>query len=215
MRLNKFISETGICSRREADALIEQGLVTVNGGVATLGTQVDEGDDVRVRGRPLGAKKKSTYIAYNKPVGVTCTTERHVRGNIIDTIGHRERIFPIGRLDKDSDGLILLTNDGDIVNEILRVENRHEKEYLVTVDRPVTDDSPARSTERTTPVTATPRAASTSRTTAAVYRAGSETGTARRTPLLLRGIWPRTTSGPPYALRDTRIVVDPRATVLA
>jgi 23S rRNA pseudouridine2604 synthase len=140
MRLNKFISETGICSRREADALIEQGLVTVNGSVATLGTQVGDGDDVRVRGQPLGAKKKNTYIAYNKPVGVTCTTERHVRGNIIDTIGHRERIFPIGRLDKDSDGLILLTNDGDIVNEILRVENRHEKEYLVTVDRPVTDE---------------------------------------------------------------------------
>jgi 23S rRNA pseudouridine2604 synthase len=139
MRLNKYISETGICSRREADSWIEQGLINVNGAIATLGTQVEEGDEVRVRGAVLGAKKKDTYIAFNKPVGVTCTTERHVIDNIIDFIGHPERIFPIGRLDKDSDGLILLTNNGDIVNEILRAENHHEKEYLVTVDRPVTD----------------------------------------------------------------------------
>jgi len=139
MRLNKFISETGLCSRREADSWIAQGLVSVNGAIAVVGTQVQAGDDVRVRGKPLGEKRKDTYIAFNKPVGITCTTERHVAGNIIDYIGHPERIFPIGRLDKDSDGLILLTSDGDIVNEILRAENNHEKEYLVTVDRAVSD----------------------------------------------------------------------------
>ncbi|MBL6750024.1 MAG: 23S rRNA pseudouridine(2604) synthase RluF [Nevskia sp.] len=136
MRLNKYISETGICSRREADAWIAQGRVSVNGRPAELGTRVGDGDEVRIDGRPLGAKKKTVYIALNKPVGITCTTERHVRGNIVDFVNHRERIFPIGRLDKDSEGLILLTNDGDIVNRILRVENNHEKEYLVTVDRP-------------------------------------------------------------------------------
>ena len=139
MRLNKFISETGVCSRREADAWIAAGRVTVNGAVATLGTQVAEGDTVRVDGRPLGAPSRHVYLALNKPVGITCTTERHVPGNIVDFVGHRERIFPIGRLDKDSEGLILLTNDGDIVNEILRSENEHEKEYLVTIDRPVSD----------------------------------------------------------------------------
>lgn len=138
MRLNKHISETGLCSRREADALIAEGLVSVNGLVAGLGTQVTDQDEVRVRGELLGGKKKDTYIAFHKPVGVTCTTERHVQDNIIDYIGHTERIFPIGRLDKDSEGLILLTNNGDIVNEILRVENRHEKVYLVTVDRAIT-----------------------------------------------------------------------------
>lgn len=138
MRLNKYISETGICSRREADSWIEQGRVSVNGARAELGTQVNEGDEVRVNGRPVGAKKKQVYIALNKPVGITCTTERHIAGNIIDFINHPDRIFPIGRLDKDSEGLILLTNNGDIVNEILRVENRHEKEYVVTVDKPPT-----------------------------------------------------------------------------
>lgn len=138
MRLNKYISETGICSRREADRLIETGQVTVNGQRAELGTQVEDGDDVRVRGRPLGEKKKSTYIALNKPVGVTCTTDLRDPDNIIDFIGYPERIFPIGRLDKDSEGLILLTNNGDIVNEILRAEHNHEKEYIVMVDRPVT-----------------------------------------------------------------------------
>ncbi len=138
MRLNKFISETGVCSRREADSWIEAGRVTVNGTVALLGTRVGAGDEVCVDGRRVGAPSRHVYIALNKPVGVTCTTERHVRGNIVDFIGHRERIFPIGRLDKDSEGLILLTNDGDIVNEILRSENEHEKEYVVTVDRPLT-----------------------------------------------------------------------------
>lgn len=140
MRLNKYISETGICSRREADSWIEQGRVSINGKRAELGTQVNEGDEVRVNGRVVGAKKRQVYIALNKPVGITCTTERHIAGNIIDFINHADRIFPIGRLDKDSEGLILLTNNGDIVNEILRVENKHEKEYIVTVDRPVTTD---------------------------------------------------------------------------
>ncbi len=140
MRLNKYISETGICSRREADSWIEQGRVSINGKRAELGTQVNEGDEVRVNGRVVGAKKKQVYIALNKPVGITCTTERHIAGNIVDFVNHPDRIFPIGRLDKDSEGLILLTNNGDIVNEILRVENQHEKEYIVTVDRPVTAD---------------------------------------------------------------------------
>jgi 23S rRNA pseudouridine2604 synthase len=139
MRLNKFISETGVSSRREADSWIEAGRVTVNGQIATLGTKVAEGDVVCVDGRQIGAAKQHVYIALNKPVGVTCTTERDVRGNIVDFVRHRERIFPIGRLDKDSEGLILLTNHGDIVNEVLRSENEHEKEYIVTVDRPVTE----------------------------------------------------------------------------
>jgi 23S rRNA pseudouridine2604 synthase len=139
MRLNKFISETGICSRRGADAWIEAGRVTVNGAVATLGTQVADGDTVAVDGQTVGAAKKDVCIAFHKPVGITCTTERHVPGNIIDYINHPQRIFPIGRLDKDSEGLILLTNNGDIVNPVLRSENGHEKEYIVTVDKPVTD----------------------------------------------------------------------------
>jgi 23S rRNA pseudouridine2604 synthase len=139
MRLNKFISETGVCSRRQADQWIEAGRVTCNGLPAALGTQVTESDEVRVDGELIGRKKRQIYIALNKPVGITCTSEAHIDGNIIDLIGHTERIFPIGRLDKDSEGLILLTNDGDIVNEILRSENNHEKEYVVTVDRPITD----------------------------------------------------------------------------
>lgn len=139
MRLNKFISETGVCSRREADVWIETGRVAVNGARARLGTQVNAGDEVRLDGRVVGAKRQPVYIVLNKPVGITCTSERHVPGNIIDFVGHAERIFPIGRLDKDSDGLILLTNNGDIVNEILRSEHNHEKEYVVTVDRPVTE----------------------------------------------------------------------------
>lgn len=143
MRLNKFISETGACSRRQADALIAAGRVTINGKRAGLGTQVAAGDVVAVDGEQIGRardKPKPIYIALNKPVGITCTTERHVPGNIIDFVDHHERIFPIGRLDKESEGLILLTNDGDIVNEILRAEHHHEKEYLVAVDRPITDE---------------------------------------------------------------------------
>jgi len=139
LRLNKYISETGVCSRREADKWIEAGRVTCNGKVAALGTRVVEGDEICVDGAPLGAKKRQIYLALNKPVGVTCTTEAHIEDNIIDLVGYPERIFPIGRLDKDSEGLILLTNNGDIVNEILRSENNHEKEYIVTVDRPITD----------------------------------------------------------------------------
>jgi 23S rRNA pseudouridine2604 synthase len=141
VRLNKYISETGICSRREADAWIAAGRVRVNGAPAELGTQVSEGDCVEVDGKPVAARRSdAVYIALNKPVGITCTTERHVEGNIVDYVNHPQRIFPIGRLDKDSEGLILLTNHGDIVNEILREENAHEKEYVVSVDRPVTDD---------------------------------------------------------------------------
>lgn len=140
MRLNKFMSETGACSRREADQWIESGRVTVNGTRAVLGTQVDEDDDVRVDGQPLRARPKRIYLALNKPVGIECTTDREVPGNIVDFVGHRERIFPIGRLDKDSEGLILLTNDGDIVNTVLRAENEHEKEYVVAVDRPLTPE---------------------------------------------------------------------------
>jgi 23S rRNA pseudouridine2604 synthase len=139
VRLNKYISETGVCSRREADKWIEAGRVTCNGQPAVLGTQVADGDEIRVNGELLGAKKKHIYIALNKPVGITCTTESHIEDNIIDLVGHSERIFPIGRLDKDSEGLILLTNNGDIVNDILRSENNHEKEYIVTVDRPITE----------------------------------------------------------------------------
>jgi 23S rRNA pseudouridine2604 synthase len=139
VRLNKYISETGVCSRREADKWIEAGRVTLNGQPASLGTQVADGDEVRIDGDSIGLKKKQVYIALNKPVGIICTTEAHIEDNIIDHVGFPERIFPVGRLDRDSEGLILLTNNGDIVNEILRSENNHEKEYLVTVDRPITD----------------------------------------------------------------------------
>jgi 23S rRNA pseudouridine2604 synthase len=138
LRINKFISETGVCSRREADKLVAEGRVTINGVKAELGSQAEMGDDVRINGRPLGVQKKHVYIALHKPVGITCTTERHIKGNIVDFVGHKERIFPIGRLDKDSEGLILMTNDGDVVNPILRSEGKHEKEYIVTVDKPVT-----------------------------------------------------------------------------
>ncbi|WP_256936105.1 23S rRNA pseudouridine(2604) synthase RluF, partial [Vibrio diabolicus] len=139
-RLNKFISETGFCSRREADRLIEQGRVTINGNKPEMGTKVLPGDDVCVDGKPVAAKEKPIYIALNKPTGITCTTERDVPGNIVDFIGHKKRIFPIGRLDKPSDGLIFLTNDGDIVNKILRAGNSHEKEYVVRVDKPITGE---------------------------------------------------------------------------
>jgi 23S rRNA pseudouridine2604 synthase len=139
VRLNKYISETGVCSRREADKWIDAGRVTCNGQRAALGTRVAAGDEVRIDGKLIGSKKKQIYIALNKPAGITCTTEAHIEDNIVDLVGHPERIFPIGRLDKDSEGLILLTNDGDIVNEVLRSENNHEKEYIVRVDRPITD----------------------------------------------------------------------------
>jgi len=146
MRLNKHIAETGYCSRREADRLIAEKRVSVNGKAAGIGTQVEEGDEVLVDGhallaRKVGAKgRKHVYIALNKPTGITCTTERDVGGNIVDFVDHQQRVFPIGRLDKDSEGLILLTSNGDIVNEILRAENRHEKEYLVAVNKAVTPE---------------------------------------------------------------------------
>ncbi len=146
MRLNKHISETGFCSRREADRLIGEGRVTVNGIRARIGAEVGEGDEVHVDGQPLRArqasvgKRRHVYIALNKPVGITCTTEEAVKGNIVDFVGHDQRIFPVGRLDKDSEGLILLTSNGDIVNAILRAENKLEKEYLVEVNHPVTEE---------------------------------------------------------------------------
>lgn len=137
IRLNKHISDTGVCSRREADKLIESGRITVNGSVAELGTKVSNADVITMDGKPLRAKALSIYIAMNKPVGITCTTDRKDQHNIIDYINHGERIFPIGRLDKPSEGLIFLTNDGDIVNKILRAGNNHEKEYIVTVNMPI------------------------------------------------------------------------------
>jgi 23S rRNA pseudouridine2604 synthase len=143
VRLNKYLSESGACSRREADTYIAEGRVTVNGVPAALGTQVNEGDDVRLDGDRVGSARKKVrpvYIALNKPVGITCTTERSVAGNIVDFVDHPERVFPIGRLDKDSEGLILLTNDGDIVNEVLRAEHNHEKEYIVAVDKTITPE---------------------------------------------------------------------------
>lgn len=142
-RLNKFISESGYCSRREADKLIEQKKVKINGKLPELGTKVLPGDKVTVNGKLIGAsaenKSDRVYIAYHKPIGITCTTERHVKGNIVDAVNHKDRIFPIGRLDKPSEGLIFLTSDGDIVNKILRAENAHEKEYVVSVDKPLND----------------------------------------------------------------------------
>lgn len=142
-RLNKFISDSGFCSRRGADKLIEEKRVTINGNVPELGTKVLPGDIVKVDGKAIAKssddKSDRIYIAYNKPIGITCTTETDVWGNIVDAIGHKERIFPIGRLDKPSEGLIFLTSDGDIVNKILRAENAHDKEYIVTVDKPISE----------------------------------------------------------------------------
>lgn len=138
MRLNNYISSTGLCSRRQADELIKQQKVKVNGKIAAIGLIVSPEDKVEVDGRLLESQKKNVYIALNKPTGITCTTERHIKGNIIDFVDHPERIFPIGRLDKDSEGLILLTNDGSIVNEILMDKNNHEKDYIVTVNKEIT-----------------------------------------------------------------------------
>ncbi len=139
-RLNKYISDTGTCSRREADKLIEQGRVTVNGKIPELGTKVSDEDVITIDLKPLKSKEKLIYIAFNKPPGITCTTDLKDKDNIIEFINHPKRIFPIGRLDKPSEGLIFLTNDGDIVNKILRAGNNHEKEYLVMVDKPITSD---------------------------------------------------------------------------
>lgn len=139
-RLNKYISETGYCSRREADKLIEEGRVTINGIVPQMGTKVTAQDEVRVDGKLVKEKTgKHVYLAFNKPAGIECTTNQEVRNNIVDYINYPKRIFPIGRLDKASEGLIFMTDDGDIVNKILRARNNHEKEYVVTVDKPITD----------------------------------------------------------------------------
>lgn len=144
-RLNKYITDAGYCSRREADTYISQGRVTINGREATLGDMVDEADMVEVDGEKIKTRTKSrVYIVCNKPVGVTCTSELSDKTNIIDFLGYKERIFPVGRLDKDSEGLIILTNDGDIVNKILRAGNNNPKEYIVSVDKPITDDFLAR-----------------------------------------------------------------------
>ena len=139
MRINKFLAETGIVSRRGADKWIEDGRVTINGELATVGSKVENGDNVCVDGKPVQKVEQLVYIVLNKPVGITSTTEKHIQGNVVDFINHPLRIFHIGRLDKDSERLLLLTNDGDIVNEILRAENHHEKEYVVQVDKPITE----------------------------------------------------------------------------
>lgn len=139
-RINKYISDTGYCSRREADRLVADGLVTINGQKAGAGAKVSAGDSVKVRNKLISKTVRGIYIAFNKPKGVTCTTDERDPDNIISYIGFRERIFPVGRLDKMSEGLIFLTNDGDIVNKILRAGNKHEKEYIVSVNRPITDD---------------------------------------------------------------------------
>ena len=146
MRLNKHIAETGFCSRREADRLIAERRVAINGKPGGIGSQVEDGDKVLIDGQALPERRNAApgrrhvYIALYKPVGITCTTEHDVKGNIVDFVDHRDRIFPIGRLDKDSEGLILLTSNGDIVNAILRSENAHEKEYLVGVNKAVTPE---------------------------------------------------------------------------
>ena len=142
-RINKYLSEVGYCSRREADRLIEEGKVTINGKITKIGTKAEEGDQVEVEGQKIdkSTKQKNIYLAFNKPVGIVCTTDRRVEpDNIIDFINYPVRIFPIGRLDKPSEGLIFLTNDGDIVNKILRARNNHEKEYIVRVNRPIDRD---------------------------------------------------------------------------
>ena len=139
-RINKFLSESGYCSRREADKLLEEGRITINGKVPEMGTKVTIDDEVRVDGKLIREKReKLIYLAFNKPVGIECTTNQSVRDNIVDYINYPKRIFPIGRLDKASEGLIFMTDDGDIVNKILRARNNHEKEYIVTVNHPITD----------------------------------------------------------------------------
>lgn len=141
-RINKYLSESGFCSRREADKLIEQKRVTINGKIPELGTKIAEGDVVKVDGRLVAPpKEKPVYILLHKPVGIVCTTDqKREKNNIVDFVRHPKRIFPVGRLDKESEGLIIMTNDGDIVNKILRARNHHEKEYVVMVDKPVTPE---------------------------------------------------------------------------
>ncbi|PJR03433.1 23S rRNA pseudouridine(2604) synthase RluF [Avrilella dinanensis] len=139
-RINKYLSETGYCSRRQADTLVSENRVTINGKPAEMGAQVSDQDVIEVDGKPIRKRQNDfVYLAFNKPVGIECTTNTKVKDNVVDYINYPERIFPIGRLDKDSEGLLLLTNDGDIVNKILRARNNHEKEYIVKVDKPVND----------------------------------------------------------------------------
>jgi 23S rRNA pseudouridine2604 synthase len=140
IRINKYLSEVGFCSRREADRLIQQSKVTINGKIAVLGDQVDDQDKIKVNGRPINSHRDFVYLALNKPVGITSTTDQSIKGNIVDFMNYPKRIFHVGRLDKDSEGLILMTNDGDIVNQILRAENAHEKEYIVDVDKEITPE---------------------------------------------------------------------------
>ena len=140
VRLNKYLSETGICSRREADKFIEEGRVSIDGKKAPVGSKVKKGQVILLDGKALKKEENLVYIVLNKPVGITCTTEKKIKGNIVEFVNHKKRVFPIGRLDKDSQGLIFLTNDGDIVNKILRAGNNHEKEYIVTIDKPITED---------------------------------------------------------------------------
>ena len=143
IRINKYLSEVGYCSRREADRLILEGKVTINGKIPEIGAQVEESDQVEIKGERIekSTRQKNIYLAFNKPVGIVCTTDREVEpNNVIDFIKFPKRIFPIGRLDKPSEGLIFLTNDGDIVNKILRARNNHEKEYIVKVNRPINND---------------------------------------------------------------------------
>jgi len=140
MRINKYIASTGLCSRRKAEEFIQQGLVCINGQVAQLSSSVEENDIVTINGEPIEKKNEFVVLMLNKPKGITCTTEQQIEGNIIDFVNYPERVFPIGRLDKDSQGLILLTNNGDLVNECLRVENGHEKEYEVRVDKIITQE---------------------------------------------------------------------------
>ena len=141
IRINKYLSEVGFCSRREADRLLEEGRITINGRVPELGTKVSDEDEIFVDGKTIKkVEEEFVYIAFNKPVGIVCTTDtKREKNNIVDYINHPKRIFPIGRLDKPSEGLILLTSDGDIVNKILRARNNHEKEYYVRVDKPITE----------------------------------------------------------------------------
>ena len=140
ININKYISDTGICSRREAEKYIVEERVTINNKIAKLGNRVNPGDVVKVDGEKLKTVTNDIYIAFNKPVGIVCTTELKIKNNIIQYINHPQRMFPIGRLDKESEGLIFLTNDGNIVNKILRAGNNHEKEYIVTVDKPINDN---------------------------------------------------------------------------
>lgn len=139
IRINKFLSEAGVCSRREADRAVEQGKVTIDGVTATMGVKVMPGQTVRYEGRPLQKEEEMILLALHKPAGIVCTAEKRERNNVIDYLNYPKRVYPVGRLDKDSEGLLLLTNNGDIVNKMMRSGNRHEKEYLVTVNRPVTD----------------------------------------------------------------------------